>query len=165
MHSIKEALQEKEIKISQASPSPALDTIPNTNDKNIDKSITKEINDILDHFLSSKPLKQGQSTKSILPSESNSLHNIDKVTTSFISSIKNVQQQQMATTTIPGKLSISVNNNQNSISLQFHRFVSISELRRLRKSFVQFSKNQPPKDCTEFGICVSFARYLEQQIV
>merc|ERR1712176_46062 len=150
MHSLKEAMTE-----SVSCHTNKKDTSCVSINKS---SLQKVIDDILDNFLSSKPLKQGQSTKSYVAAESNVLSNVDKITNQLINSIVSAQQQQP--TMNGGKILIP----DSTKYVHLRRSVQFPELRRIRKQYLQWIVKHPPDSTDKEGILSSFLTYVETQI-
>jgi protein KTI12 len=147
-------------------PQPVTTSAPAPDTKQDDASGTKKvlsledrIDEILDSFLlNTKALKEGASTRQHVASDANVLHNVDSVTQQVCSSITVAQNKSTVST---GKLQITVRDKV--LYLEFHRRLPLTELRRLRKQYIQWVGLHPPEDTTERGIAKSFLQYIETQ--
>jgi protein KTI12 len=122
-------------------------------------SLEERIDEILDSFLLNvKPLTEGASTRQHVASDANVLHNVDSITQQICSSISAAQNKN---TTAAVKLQVLVRDQV--LYLECHRRLPLTELRRLRKQYIQWVGKQPPEDLTEKGIAQSFLQYIETQ--
>jgi protein KTI12 len=152
--------------VLEANPQPAATSAPANDNTQEDASSKKvlsledRIDEILDSFLgnSNKPLTEGASTRQHVQSDANVLHNVDTVTQQVCSSITAAQNKS---TTVTGKLQIVVRDQV--LHLECHRRLPLTELRRLRKQYIQWVALHPPEDTSEMGIAQSFLRYIETQ--
>jgi protein KTI12 len=150
--------------VPEANPQPAATNIPAEDDKEDTSkkvlSLEDRIDEILDSFLgnNNKPLTEGASTRQHVQSDANVLHNVDTVTQQVCSSITAAQNKS---TTVTGKLQIVVRDQV--LHLECHRRLPLTELRRLRKQYIQWVALHPPENTTERGIAESFLQYIETQ--
>jgi protein KTI12 len=151
--------------VPEANPQPATTNAPTEDNKEEDASkkvlsLEDRIDEILDSFLGNKnkPLKEGASTRQHVQSDANVLHNVDTVTQQVCSSITVAQNKS---TTVIAKLQIVVRDQV--LYLECHRKLPLTELRRLRKQYIQWVVLHPPEDTSERGIAQSFLQYIETQ--
>jgi hypothetical protein len=83
---------------------------------------------------------------------------VDTVTQQVCSSITVAQNKS---TTVTGKHQIVVRDQV--LYLEYHRRLPLTELRRLRKQYIQWVGLHPPEDTSERGIAKSFLQYIETQ--
>lgn len=102
-----------------------------------------------------KPPPPNQSTQSQPLSESNFLHELDRLTQEVVRSVINAQR-----TSVPGE-HVPVNNTQEKLVLP--RKVTIAELRKLRKQFISYTKLHPVED--QCQLVTLFVQYLNKTIV
>jgi hypothetical protein len=85
------------------------------------------------------------------------LHNVDTVAASMQFHYCPHKQS----TTVIAKLQIVVRDQV--LYLEYHRRLPLTELRRLRKQYIQWVALHPPEDTSERGIAQSFLQYIETQ--
>jgi hypothetical protein len=151
--------------VSEANPQPAATSAPAKDDEEDASSkkvlsLEDRIDEILDAFLGNKnkPLTESASTRQHVQSDANVLHNVDIVTQQVCSSITAAQSKS---TTFTGKLQIVVRDQV--LHLECHRQLPLTELRRLRKQYIQWVVLHPPEDPSEMGIAQSFLQYIGTQ--
>jgi protein KTI12 len=124
------------------------------------EALRQRADEILDSFLChTESLQRGMSTAKALPTKSNVLHDVDKITQRICSTIQEAQHSMPA-----GSGRISVPVQHTSIAVNLSRTIHLPKLRRLGREFVKWISDHPPQDCTEYGIASSFCKYLEQNI-
>ncbi|CAF1604551.1 unnamed protein product [Rotaria sp. Silwood1] len=110
---------------------------------------------IVDYLANKRPPPPNKSTVNLPISDTNFLHDVDRVTQDVIDSI--VQQSKMAVLgqqfSIPGTTE-KINWNQNH---------SVSDLRRIRQQYLKFIKTHPPsKDNT--NVTLMFVQFLNNNL-
>jgi protein KTI12 len=128
------------------------------------KSLEEQLDDILDSFLLDvAPLQEGVSTRQHLNAESNVLHQVDSITQQVCNAILAFQKHHAMTggsiMTLEGFCSCTT-----PLTLQTRRTISLTELKRLRRQYIQWVASHPPEDTSERGIAESFVQYVQNQV-
>ena len=122
------------------------------------KTLEQQLDEILDTFLLKvQPLKEGISTQQHIAGDANVLQELDSMTQRLVSALASAQNSNTG-----GKLVIDVKGF--TLSMNYRRPVSLTELRRLRKQYLQWVASHPPDDTTDRGIATSFLSYVEAQL-
>ena len=122
------------------------------------ETLEETVDEILDSFLSEKPLQEGASTRQHIASDSDALHDIDTITYQVSGKINAAQNKA---TTATGRLLISVDGV--NLPFEYRRRLPPIELKRLRRQYMQWIATHPPEDTSEKGIAQSFLAYVEAQ--
>ena len=123
-------------------------------------SIEARADEILNSFLLNvNPLQEGLSTRQHAATDADVLHNVDTITQLICSSVNTAQNKA---TTIIGKLPISLQNGE-TLYLNSSRRIPMTELKRLRRQYIQWIQTHAPEDTTQKGIAESFVAYVEAQ--
>jgi protein KTI12 len=126
-----------------------------------EQTVEEQVDQMLDSFLRNvEALKEGMSTKQHVSSEADVLHNVDSITQRVCSLITAAQNKS---TTAGGRLSISINNDDEPIWFDFNRRVPLPELRRFRRQYIQWAAFHPPEDASERGVAIAFMTYIAAQ--
>ena len=122
------------------------------------KSLEQQLDDILDSFLLKvQPLKEGMSTRQNIAGDANVLQEMDSITQRLVSALASAQNAPTG-----GKLQVTTNGM--TFIMDYKRPISLTELRRLRKQYLQWVALHPPEDSCEQGIAKSFLSYVEAQL-
>ena len=165
---------------------PTLEKKESINDDDVDvtatkKTITKSKNDstskppslmgVVDEILNSflcnvEPLKEGFSTRSFASASADVLNNIDSITQQLCNV---VYQKSTSAAAIVGNTKLVIPlPNQNSFVLTLanigNKTLSLSELRRHRRNYIQWTTTHPPSDTTELAISEAFLIYLQTNL-
>ena len=123
-------------------------------------TVEEQIDQVLDSFLRNvDPLKQGASTQQHVSSDANMLHDVDSITQKVCSL---VTAEQNKSTTAGGRLSIALGGGE-PIWFDFKRRISVPELRRLRRQYINWVVAHPPEDASERGVALAFLSYIAAQ--
>ena len=121
------------------------------------KSIEQQIDDILDSFLSNvHRLQGGASTRQHVASDADALDKVDALTQQLLNAIQTAQDKSTSAT---GQLVISF--KATTLFLDLRRRVSATELRRIRRQYIQWVSTNPPENGSELEIAKSFLAYIE----
>jgi protein KTI12 len=132
----------------------------NNNNQETKKTLDEQLDEILDSFLRKvQPLKEGMSTRRHEAGDANVLQELDSITQLIVSAVSTAQNSRTA-----GKLVINETTNGMTFSMDYKRPIALTELRRLRKQYLQWVANHPPDDTTERGIATSFLQYIDAQL-
>jgi len=122
------------------------------------QSVEDQIDNILDSFLLEvQPLQEGASTRQHVATDSNVLHQVDSITQQVLSAIQSAQEKSTSGAT--GRLPLSLHGN--TLFLEYRRRLPVTELRRIRRQYIQWVGTNPPEDSSEQGIAKSFLAYIE----
>ncbi len=114
--------------------------------------------EILDSFLLKvQPLKEGMSTRQNIAEDANVLQEMDSITQRLVSALASAQSAPTG-----GKLQVATNGM--TFIMDYKRPIALTELRRLRKQYLQWVALHPPEDSCEQGIAKSFLSYIEAQL-
>jgi Chromatin associated protein KTI12 len=146
------------------------------------QTLDEKLQQILDVFLlQTEALKEGMSTQSMVAGQSNVLSDLDAVTARTMSAIIAAaasQQQQptgvlqveipATTTAVTGTSNKSSNGTSTAttkmLQMKYPRHVGLAELRRIRKTYLQWSANHPPEDSSSQSIAQSFVKFVEESL-
>jgi len=121
------------------------------------KSMEEQIDEILDSFLSNDHrLREGTSTRQHVATDANVLNKVDSLTQQVLTSIQSAQDQTASAT---GRLAVVFQGT--TLFLDYRRRISVAELRRIRRQYIQWVSTNPPEDESEVGIAKSFLAYIE----
>lgn len=121
------------------------------------KSMEEQIDEILDSFLSNDHrLREGASTRQHVATDANVLNRVDSLTQQVLTSIQAAQDQNPCAT---GRLAVVFQGT--TLFLDYRRRISITELRRIRRQYIQWVGTNPPEDASEVGVAKSFLAYIE----
>lgn len=139
---------------------------PNSRDSStipeIESSLEERIDQILDQFLSDvKPLEEGMSTRQHIATDANVLQTVDALTQRICSAIATAQGLQMVKMEVPASMDKSKTLTWQAPSA---RIIPSTELKRIRRQFVQWSRKHPPDDPSEMGIATSFLAHLTEAL-
>lgn len=131
--------------------------------------LEQKAHEILDSFLLQvKALRVGISTQKPLPAASNVLHEVDTITQRISEIILTEAQKTTfaAGTNIKIPLGRNINStSKNDIIICINKnSVHLSEMRRLRRQYMQWITHHPPDDHTELGITKNFCSYVETNL-
>jgi tRNA uridine 5-carbamoylmethylation protein Kti12 len=121
-------------------------------------TLEERVDEILDSFLSEKPLLEGMSTKQHPASDANTLNNVDSVSQEICTLISAAQNKS---TSAGGKLPIPIYGT--TLYFQCARRIPPTEIKRLRRQYIQWIAGHPPEDSSERGIAQSFLDYIQAQ--
>jgi protein KTI12 len=122
------------------------------------KSLEQQLDEILDSFLLKvQPLKEGMSTRQNIAEDANVLQEMDSITQRLVSALASAQSAPTG-----GKLQVATNGM--TFIMDYKRPIALTELRRLRKQYLQWVALHPPEDSCEQGIAKSFLSYIEAQL-
>jgi len=125
----------------------------------VDINLQEKADEILESFLChTQSLTMGVSTSKPISTESNVLHDVDKITQRICTLISEAQTTSLGS----GRLSISIGDIK--IEMTINRTVHLPELRRHRRQYVKWITGHPPSDCSELGVAKSFCKHLEQNL-
>lgn len=128
-------------------------------------SLEQQIDAILQSFLSEdvKPLEEGTSTRQQIPGDANCLHTVDVVTQRICSSMNTIQSQS-ASVVSQFVLAYSPSNAGDTILWKApgQRRISLIDLKRLRRQYIQWIQTHPPEEVSERGIAESFLAYIAE---
>lgn len=130
-------------------------------------SLIQVVDEILDSFLCNvEPLKEGFSTRSFASASADVLNNIDAITQQLCTV---VYQKSTSAAAIVGNTKLVIPlPNQNSFVLTLtnirNKALSLSELRRHRRNYIQWTTTHPPSDTTELAISEAFLTYLQTNL-
>jgi protein KTI12 len=141
------------------------------------------IDEILNSFLlNTQPLKEGLSTKLHTSAESNVLHDIDRISQLYTTSIMNAMKtwggggkiqiplQQQVQNECTNMMSSSMNTSSSCdytnemYAMEVKRRISVVEVKKWRKEYVRWVADHPPSDTSAVGIGRSFLMYVQNQI-
>lgn len=126
------------------------------------KKMEDLVDAILDSFLLDvEPLKEGQSTKLSTAASSNVLHDVDIISQNIATTFLNAQRNTSLGN--GGSISVPIGSGK-TFSIQINKTVQIVEMKRLRKQYVRWVKDNPPRDTSSMGISYSFLSFLENQL-
>lgn len=111
--------------------------------------------DIYNALFLRKPPPPNQSTQSQPLSETNFLHELDRLTQDVIRNIMDTQR-----TSVPGEY-VVLSNSQERV--KFPRHITMAELRRHRKQFISYTKLHPTSD--HLKIPTLFIQYLNRTVI
>mmetsp|Transcript_18981 Transcript_18981/g.28433 ORF Transcript_18981/g.28433 Transcript_18981/m.28433 type:complete len:492 (+) Transcript_18981:105-1580(+) len=139
----------------------------NTNERQV-KKMEDIIDAILDSFLLDvEPLKEGQSTKLSTAAATNVLNDVDSISHDVGTALLNVQQNSsssyIGSGSSGGKVVVPIGSGK-TFSVQVNKTVSVLEVKRLRRQYVRWVKDHPPKDASQVGIAISFLSFLENNL-
>lgn len=130
------------------------------------KRKVKKMEDLIDAILDSflldvEPLKEGQSTKISFAASSNVLHDVDIISQNIATAFLNAQSN--ASLGNGGSINVPIGPGK-TFNIQVNKTVQIMEMKRLRKQYVRWVKDNPPRDTSHIGISSSFLSFLENQL-
>jgi tRNA uridine 5-carbamoylmethylation protein Kti12 len=127
------------------------------------KQMEQLIDAILDSFLLDvEPLKEGQSTKLSKAASSNVLNDVDSVSQDIVSSFLVAQQSSSGG---GGGIVVPIRASEGkSFTLQVNRTIQIGEMKRLRRQYITWVKDNPPRDTSYVGIATSFLSFVQNQL-
>jgi protein KTI12 len=130
------------------------------------KRQVKKMEDLIDAILDSylldvEPLKAGQSTTLATAASSNVLHDVDSVSQDISTAFLNAQKNSSIGN--GGKVIVPIGKGK-TFSIQINKTVQVVEMKRLRRQYVRWVKDHPPKDTSQVGIAASFLSFLENQL-
>mmetsp|Transcript_40325 Transcript_40325/g.97387 ORF Transcript_40325/g.97387 Transcript_40325/m.97387 type:complete len:448 (+) Transcript_40325:129-1472(+) len=132
------------------------------------KPLEQQLDDILENFLLKvQSLKEGHSTRQHIAGDANVLQDLDSITQQVVSAINSAQNFHTGGETLQFQLPSKGSTPSQSVSLSLkgaRQRVSLAELRRLRKQYLQWAGTHPPEDTSENGITNAFRLYLEEQL-
>ena len=143
---------------SAANGTPDSNATPDVPEKQ--QSLEERIDEILEQLLSNvKPLEEGMSTRQHIATDANVLQNVDALTQRICSAIMTAQG------TVKVEVPSSIDKTQTlTWEAPSTRTVPSTELKRIRRQFVQWSQRNPPDDPSEMGIATSFLAYLTEAL-
>lgn len=150
-----------------AAVSAAASGAPDSNNKTpdvpeIQQSLEERIDEILDQLLSNvKPLEEGMSTRQQIATDANVLQSVDALTQRICSAIMTAQGLQMVKMEVPASIDKAQTLTWEAPSM---RTIPSTELKRIRRQFVQWSQKNPPDDPSERGIATTFLAYLTEAL-
>lgn len=128
----------------------------------LQRSVEERIDEILDQFLSDvKPLQEGMSTRQQIATDANVLQHVDALTQRICSAIMTAQGRQMVKMEVPSAIDKIQTLTWEAPSA---RMIPSTELKRIRRQFIQWSQKNPPEDPSEMGIATSFLAYLTEAL-
>lgn len=127
------------------------------------KKMEHLIDAILDSFLLDvEPLKEGQSTKLSKAASSNVLNDVDSVSQDIISAFLVAQQSSSGG---GGGIVVPIRASEGkTFTLQVNRTIQIGEMKRLRRQYITWVKDNPPRDTSYLGIASSFLSFVQNQL-
>lgn len=151
-----------------------LEPIVSSTETHFAKTLEEQLDDILDMFLlQTQALKEGISTRQNIAGQANVLQDLDSISAKMIAAIATAQHSQTGGCILQVPLWMQSNNNNSSdlpsltsssLSMKCPRPVGLVELRRLRKMYLRWASIHPPEDASEWGIALSFVRYIEDKL-
>ncbi|KAL3944309.1 MAG: hypothetical protein SGBAC_001602 [Bacillariaceae sp.] len=132
------------------------------------KPLEQQLDDILEDFLLKvQSLKEGNSTRQHIAGDANILQDLDSITQQVVSAINNAQNFHTGGGTLHFQLTSKGSTPSQSFSLSLkgaRQNISLAELRRLRKQYLQWVGIHPPEDTSPHGIANAFRLHLEEQL-
>lgn len=137
----------------------------NTNEENPKREM-KKMQDLVDLILDSflldvEPLKEGQSTKIATAASSNVLNDVDSISQNIASAF--LKSQNNSSLGSGGNINVPIGSG-NTVSVQLNRHLQVVEMKRLRRQYVTWVKDHPPRDTSPVGIAKSFLSFIENQL-
>ncbi len=145
--------------------------IPKKTDQKHKRQV-KKMEDLVDAILDSflldvEPLKEGQSTKLSTAAATNVLNDVDSISQDVATAFLNAQQNStINSTSSGGKIFVQIGSGKmgKTFGIQVNKTVSVLEMKRLRRQYVRWVKDYPPKDTSKVGIATSFLSFLENNL-
>ena len=133
-------------------------TVPKNKKRQV-KIMEDLVNAILDSFLLNvERLTEGQSTKIASAASSNVLNDVDSFSNEIATAFLHAQSLQNG-----GTINVPVGSGK-VINVSVNKTVQIAEMKRLRRQYVRWVKDNPPKDASSLGIAASFLSFLQNQL-
>lgn len=132
------------------------------------KRTVKKMEDIIDNILDSfllnvQPLKEGQSTKIEFNASTNVLNDVESISQKLATALLEAQSQSVNGTG-SGTLTIPIGTTGKQASINVHKTIRVVEMKRLRRQYVSWVKDHPPKDASMSSIAFSFLSFIENQL-
>lgn len=125
------------------------------------KKMEDLIDAILDSFLLDvEALKEGQSTMLTTAASSNVLNDVESISQDISNAFLNAQSNASVG---GGKITVPIGSGK-TFSIQVNKTVQAVEMKRLRRQYVSWIKDNPPRDVSTEGIAASFLSFIENQL-
>ena len=130
------------------------------------KREVKKMEDLVDSLLDSflldvEALKQGQSTKIATAASSNVLNDVDNISQGASTAFLGAQQGSSSVGN--GNINVPIGSGK-TFTMHVNRTVQIVEMKRLRRQYITWVKDNPPKDTSSTGIATSFLSFVQNQL-